>query len=219
VATLNLPLPPNIIIQPVSTVTALGTSVTFRVTATGQAPLRYAWQFNGSNIQAAVSTAYTLSNPQLSNEGPYRVVITNTLGAVTSSVVTLVIDSDLDGMPDSFEIAYGLNRLSAGDAAGDLDGDGLSNLQEFLVGTNPTNAASFLKLTSDGLAPDGSIILRFTAVSNRSYSILSKPTIDAGSWLSISNILGVPADRTVIITNTVPGGGQRYYRLVTPQTP
>jgi len=37
--------------------------------------------------------------------------------------------------------------------------------------------------------------------------------------LSISNILGVPADRTAIITNTAPGGGQRYYRLVTPQTP
>ena len=218
-AILNLPLPPNILIQPVSAVTALGTSVTFRVTATGLAPLKYFWQFNGSNITAAVSTAYTLSNPQLSNEGPYRVVITNSLGAVTSSVVTLVIDSDLDGMPDAFELAYGLNPRLAGDASGDLDGDGVSNYQEYLAGTNPTNAASFLKLTSDGLAPDGSIILRFTAVSNRSYSILSKPTINAGTWLSISNILGVPADRIVIITNSVPGGGQRYYRLVTPQTP
>lgn len=41
-------------------------------------------------------------------------------------------DDDNDGISDPVEIAAGLNHLVAGDAAGDLDGDGISNLQEYL---------------------------------------------------------------------------------------
>ena len=44
------------------------------------------------------------------------------------------VDSDGDGLPDSYEIAFGLNPNSAiGDdgAGGDPDGDGQTNLQEF----------------------------------------------------------------------------------------
>ncbi|MCB1706393.1 MAG: hypothetical protein KDI17_16120 [Halioglobus sp.] len=40
-------------------------------------------------------------------------------------------DDDDDGIPDSIEIAAGLNHLSGGDAEGDLDGDGLSNIEEY----------------------------------------------------------------------------------------
>jgi hypothetical protein len=47
------------------------------------------------------------------------------------------LDSDGDGMPDWWELQYGLNRF-VNDAAGDLDGDGVSNLDEFRFGSNPT---------------------------------------------------------------------------------
>ena len=45
-------------------------------------------------------------------------------------------DSDGDGMPDGWEINYGLDPL-INDAADDFDGDGISNVQEFLDGTAP----------------------------------------------------------------------------------
>ncbi len=46
-------------------------------------------------------------------------------------------DDDNDGMPDSWELDFGLDPLNAADATLDPDGDGISNLQEFLDGTSP----------------------------------------------------------------------------------
>ncbi|MCK7597221.1 thrombospondin type 3 repeat-containing protein [Microbulbifer sp. CAU 1566] len=44
-------------------------------------------------------------------------------------------DSDNDGMSDSFEVEYGLDINDPSDAEGDLDGDGVSNLDEYLADT------------------------------------------------------------------------------------
>ena len=54
------------------------------------------------------------------------------------------LDEDGDGMPDAWEIKYGFNPLDPSDAAKDANGNGISNLQEYLNGTNPlaTNAGS-----------------------------------------------------------------------------
>jgi len=49
------------------------------------------------------------------------------------------LDSDGDGMPDSWEVANGFNPLNSSDAATDADHDGLSNFLEFKEGTQPNN--------------------------------------------------------------------------------
>lgn len=59
-------------------------------------------------------------------------------------------DSDEDGMPNAWETTYGLNINSAADAALDNDSDNLTNLREYLAGTNPNDADS-----DDDLAKDG----------------------------------------------------------------
>ena len=57
-------------------------------------------------------------------------------------------DGDGDGIPDRWEEAFGLNPDDASDAAGNLDADELTNLQEFLAGTDPTKPDT----DGDGLA-------------------------------------------------------------------
>ncbi|MBU0715958.1 MAG: hypothetical protein KJ964_11430 [Verrucomicrobia bacterium] len=48
-------------------------------------------------------------------------------------------DSDLDGLPDEWELKYGLNP-NADDALQDDDADGFTNLEEYQAGSNPCNA-------------------------------------------------------------------------------
>lgn len=59
-------------------------------------------------------------------------------------------DADGDGMPDWWELLYGLNRFDGTDAASDPDGDGVDNLQEFLAGSSPCDPD-----TDDDDMPDG----------------------------------------------------------------
>lgn len=57
-------------------------------------------------------------------------------------------DKDNDGIPDDYELINGLNHLDDSDAAGDIDGDGQSNLEEYL-------AERFISLYEDDSDNDG----------------------------------------------------------------
>jgi hypothetical protein len=58
---------------------------------------------------------------------------------------SVAADSDSDGLPDAWELAYfgNLNQ----NASGDPDGDGHNNMQEFLEGTNPNDPNDVFRLT------------------------------------------------------------------------
>jgi len=47
------------------------------------------------------------------------------------------VDTDKDGMPDSWEVDFGFNPNDASDGAKDFDKDGATNAQEYAAGTNP----------------------------------------------------------------------------------
>ena len=49
------------------------------------------------------------------------------------------VDTDEDGMPDAWERKFGLNPHDASDGSKDKDGDGYTNLEEYLNNTNPRN--------------------------------------------------------------------------------
>ena len=55
-------------------------------------------------------------------------------------------DTDQDGIPDAVESVYGLNPHNPADAQLDLDGDGISNLAEYVAGTSLTDPTDYFSV-------------------------------------------------------------------------
>lgn len=80
---------PIITSQPTDQIGEVGVSATFAATATGASPLSYQWRFNDANLAGRTSTSLLLRSVQLINAGNYSVVVTNSVGSVTSRLARL----------------------------------------------------------------------------------------------------------------------------------
>lgn len=106
-----------------------------------------------------------------------------------------------DGLPDVWRLQYfGHTDARASDqseAQDDPDGDTMTNFEEFLAGTNPTNALSrlaFVVPTTASRLGNG-WLLSWESVSNRLYSLDCTTNPSAAPWLNLATNL--------------PGTGQR----------
>jgi hypothetical protein len=120
-------------------------------------------------------------------------------------------DSDGDGLPDSWELAH-FGNLSR-DGSGDFDGDGMTDLAEYLAGTDPTNAADALAIASADLA-GGGVTLRFNAVAGRSYRIEFSDALTAPNWQSVQDFPSVATSGQLEVTDPAGNVQTRFYRLV-----
>ena len=83
---------PGISTHPANRTLSPGQPATFSVVATGTAPLTYQWQRNNTNIPGATAASYTLSSPQLSDNGArFRVNVANSFGNVFSNEAVLTV--------------------------------------------------------------------------------------------------------------------------------
>ncbi len=82
---------PSITDQPTSQAFDLGGNATFSVAAT-TAPLTYQWQFQSLDVPGATNQSLSLFRVQPSQAGPYRVVVSNPIGSVTSVVAVLTVN-------------------------------------------------------------------------------------------------------------------------------
>jgi hypothetical protein len=119
------------------------------------------------------------------------------------------LDSDGDGIPDWWMIEYfGHPTGQAGDlslAQDDADGSGMSNLQDFLAGTDPTDPTSVLALHIAADATGTNMVLNWTAVSGKNYQILSTTNLNDAVWPVVPG--SVEAGSAAAI------GGQRYFTV------
>ncbi|HYG24031.1 MAG TPA: hypothetical protein VEH04_14725 [Verrucomicrobiae bacterium] len=114
--------------------------------------------------------------------------------------LTLGVDSDGDGLPDAWEQLL-IQMLGGGltlgqiTGNGDNDGDGISNLAEYIAGTYAFDPQDGLKLRMVRRNTQGPVI-QFFGIAGRTYSILG--TTNMSHWADVS--MRVPAGNT----NAVP---------------
>ena len=91
------------------------------------------------------------------------------------------VDTDKDGMPDYWEILYGLNPNDPSDAAKDLNKNGISNLDEFKMGLDPSDITHPAVNSAAGTGTFDTVVLTFSK------------TLDAVSATTLANYTITPA--------------------------
>jgi hypothetical protein len=217
--------------EPLNVSAVVGEDVVLSVATTGTVPMGFRWRRSLSlvtNIVLGGNTCYlTLTNAQASHAGTYTVVLTNgwtELPTVrqqthTNAILVVLADTDMDRMADEWETTHRL-MVGVNDGGSDTDGDGVSNLDEYRAGTDPQNKGDYLRVQSLAL-PDGLdvALLRFVAVSNRTYTVQWRDAVAAGPWWKLEDVPARPVTREVEVRDGTAGLGQRFYRLATPRQP
>ena len=124
-------------------------------------------------------------------------------------------DSDADSLPDWWEYDYFLDRTGAEpDAHG--DSDGVSNWQEWLAGTDPTNSDSLLTILSVAGPVPTRPVITWSGVADRTYSIYRASGASTNSYeLIAAGIAGKPSANSY--TDEVPSGAIRTFYQVRVQ--
>jgi hypothetical protein len=173
----QMPLPPAIVSHPQSAQLVLGASLSLSVSATGT-DLTYQWLKNDVAIPGAVNPAYSLSSFTSSDQGSYRVRVSNSLNSVTSNpaVISLVVPPSITVPPANTNLATGGTIL----------------LEVTASGTQPFTFAWF---------KNGSLL---SGATNASLAIASATTNHSGSYQArVSNAANtaMSAPATVSVTN------------------
>jgi hypothetical protein len=122
------------------------------------------------------------------------------------------VDTDGNGLPDWWEQIY-FGRLTGTDPNADPDGDGASNLAEWLAGTNPTNATSCFRLAIPNTSPTNGFVVQWPSVAGKFYRVQRATNLLTGfNTLVQTNIAATPPTNTMVDTVILQGNAQ-FYRL------
>lgn len=158
---------------------------------------------DSSRIDPATTLAFDRAFVRLSdgtNGSPY----------VEVRVLSLSLDSFSDGMPNNWMTQFfGSSNPNAGPLRGpndDNDGDGVSNLNEFRLGTDPTSASSVLRFTS--ITASG---LTWFATPYELYEV--QATTDFTNWFRTGNPV-VPTTTNGSFTNFPASTNRLFFRVL-----
>ena len=120
-------------------------------------------------------------------------------------------DTDGDELPDDWEQQY-FGSTTGAAASADPDGDGFTNLQEFLAGTDPTNAMSALRITFIATSSTN-IVIRFASVTNKLYSIERTDILTTNVWTTVTNNVAGTGGVVQYMDVGAAGVSNRFYRV------
>ncbi len=179
-----------------------------------------AWETDGPGTIASPTGPTELQASSVHADS--EVTITAQIGTLeTLGIVQIrnVDDDDFgpyadDGVDDAWQVThFGLSDPQGhGDA--DPDGDGLTNAQEFLAGSNPHEGPEpnrdpiALKIVAFERQPDGSYHIRFQAESEASIALERSTDLTPGSWQIIDTYTGTD---TIILSQEA--ATTQFFRL------
>jgi hypothetical protein len=138
--------------------------------------------------------------------------LSNAWAVVQTDTIAAGVDADGNGLPDAWELVnFGHTGV---DPNGDPDGDGMSNRQEYLAGTNPNDRGDKLVIISFGASMAGkSVEVTWQSEATRRYYIETKLGLTSATWEDSGLGLITPDGPTTTRTWSPTGAAMRFYRV------
>ena len=115
-------------------------------------------------------------------------------------------------MDDNWEIRY-FGDLSH-DGTRDTDGDGQTDLQEYLAGTDPTDRNSIFKATPLSPPVNGALSLNWKAQPGMFYRVQYKSSLSESNWTDLPAAMSLSGTNGVATDTTAGSASQRFYRVL-----
>ncbi len=164
-----------------------------------------------SNASAGAAYAVHFDHASASPNGLAAMATTTTTGLIT--LADRSASSFNDGIADAWRLRYFgsiYNLLSQ--ASADADGDGASNWQEYVAGTDPTDSHSVLTVATHQAAAvqTQDCVVHWPSIAGKTYLIERSATIFAPNWIPVSTNTGTGSDMEFHDTTA---GAVRFYRV------
>jgi len=169
----------------------------------------------GGYTTISTNKSLSFTNTGLTNGTTYYYVVSAFNGSESGN------SSEVNATPlsalQSWQVAnFGCWACPQADPAADPDGDGMSNTNEFLAGTSPTNSASAFRILS--ITPVANDVqITWLTVGGRTNVVQAASEMGTNSFSDISPLIVIPGT-TEVITNYLDLGGAtnagpRFYRI------
>ena len=166
------------------------------------------------NSGAGNDTSYNLYFGRMA----HTITTAGTATVTANATVTLTGGGTTDGIPDSWWQQYSIapaNRI----AAGDSDGDGFTNAQEYALGTDPTSMADAFRVTSITQA-GGITTITWSAVSGKTYQLEGADSLVPPNWQAVGNPVTASSSSASQTHTGFAGKSGSFYRVkLVPQVP
>jgi len=138
--------------------------------------------------------------------------LSNAVAHVETDAIQKGADSNHDGIADAWEL-QNFNKIDI-DVNDDPDGDGMSNLNEYLAGTDPNNNRSNLQITNYGFAFGGTFAsLTWSSVPTRCYYMEKATSLSPTNWVDSGVGLVMPAGTFTSGSFVDTNAAGRFYRI------
>jgi len=138
-------------------------------------------------------------------------------GDFTNAVVSIVRPGSSGLIPQEWRDRYNLTGLNSGDFE-DMDSDGISNYDEYISDTVPTNPASFfgiVEIPAQVAGPNGefSVVIQAPTTNSRLYDISYSTNLTQAIWWPVGlNVPGHDNGSSLTMTVTNISGNEWNYR-------
>ena len=154
-----------------------------------------------ASSSSGLDISYSSGNPDVASLNQ------NTLHFNSPGVAIITASQDGD---ENYEAAFSVHQTYTVFGNGDDDGDGQTNSDELIAGTDPLNANSRFEIETIVATPNETT-LTWTAVPGRTYTVEACEDLSSGDWLPIPNATDLTNGPYI---DSVTSPSRRFYRLI-----